>query len=91
MCVCTGTFHGLLKGYFKINFKLLFFYVFYNTLLFLCVCVFILVVLQEGLITAYTRKMVPIKKQASSFPIIVCHPALSSFHLRFLVVSFGFV
>ena len=23
--VCTGTFHGLLKGYFNINFKLLFF------------------------------------------------------------------
>ena len=61
---------------------------FKNTLLFLCVCVFILVVLQEGLITAYTRKMVPIKKRASSFPIIVCHPALPSFHLRLLVVSF---
>ena len=27
-CFCTGTFHGLLKGYFNINFKLLFFYVF---------------------------------------------------------------
>ena len=53
-----------------------------------CVCVSIIVVLQEGLITAYTRKMVPIKKRASSFPIIVCHPALPSFHLRLLVVSF---
>ena len=25
LCVCTGTFHGLLKGYFNINFELLFF------------------------------------------------------------------
>ena len=56
VCVCTGTFHGLLKGYFNINFKLE-----YITLFVLCV--FILVVLQEGLITAYTRKMVPIKNE----------------------------
>ena len=30
----------------------------FNTLLFLCVCVFILVVLQEGLITAYTIHLI---------------------------------
>ena len=83
LCVCTGTFHGLLKGYFNIYFSFEIHYSFC-----VCVCVFILVVLQEGLITAYTRKMVPINKRASSFPIIVCHPALPSFHLRLLVVSF---
>ena len=59
LCVCTGTFHGLLKGYFNINFKLECFIIHYS----FCVCVFILVVLQEGLITAYTRKMVPIKNE----------------------------
>ena len=59
LCVCTGTFHGLLKGYFNINFKLECFKIHYS----FCVCVFILVVLQEGLITAYTRKMVPIKNE----------------------------
>ena len=37
-------------------------------------------------IYVYTRKRVFIKKRASSFPIVICHPDYPSFHLRFLVV-----
>ena len=37
LCVCTRTFHGLLKG---ISISTLNYFSFENTLLFLCVCVF---------------------------------------------------
>ena len=51
LCVCVySQFHEFLKGYFNIKYK--------NFLLCVYVCVFILVVLQEGLITEYTIHLI---------------------------------
>ena len=54
-CVCVqALFMDYLKGISISTLNYFSFECFKNTLLFLCVCVFILVVLQEGLITTYS-------------------------------------